>query len=189
MNLYSKNDINNKEMADSMELHDKFKGMEVYTDLENEAAQYKVMNPTQRNVGIYVTLDEGIEMPEYQHTGDSGFDLCSPSKYLLYPGERVTLDTGIAVAIPVDTEIQVRSRSGLASKHGIVVLNSPGTVDSGYRGKIGVILYNTSKVAFQIEKGMRIAQAVLCPVFKAEFIPNLVLDKTERDTGGFGSTG
>lgn len=105
------------------------------------------------------------------------------------PGERVLVPTGIAVALPPGYELQVRPRSGLALRHGIVLPNSPGTIDEDYRGEIQVILMNAGHESFTIERGMRIAQAVLAPVVRTEWQEVESLDVTERDAAGFGSTG
>lgn len=131
-----------------------------------------------------------IELPKYQHPGDSGVDLINADcETVLQPGERKLIPAGIKVAIPEGFELQIRSRSGLALNEGIFVLNSPGTIDSGYRGEIGVILLNTSNESVTIKKGMRVAQAVL------QKIENIAWEETEelppsgRSDGGFGSTG
>lgn len=104
-------------------------------------------------------------------------------------GERTLIPTGLTIALPPEYELQVRPRSGLALRHGITVLNTPGTIDEDYRGEIGVIILNTSREAFVIERGARIAQAVLAPVSRAEWREVESLDMTARDAGGFGSTG
>jgi len=132
--------------------------------------------------------------PTYAKDGDSGFDLrANLTEYvILEPGERVLIPTGLFFQIPENFELQVRSRSGLALKNGVMVLNSPGTVDSGYRGEVGVILYNTSKDNFTINNGDRIAQAVIAPVqtlANTVFVKSDTLDSSERDSTGFGSSG
>ncbi len=109
--------------------------------------------------------------------------------FLLAPGESVLVPTGIAVALPEGYEGQVRPRSGLAAKYGITVLNAPGTIDSDYRGEIGVVLINLGKMPFRIERGTRIAQLVVAPVVKVEWVPMEVLPSTRRGGGGFGHTG
>jgi dUTP pyrophosphatase len=141
-------------------------------------------------VPLSVQVDEGVKPPEYKHDGDSGFDLAA-SEDLDIPAKGVALvSTGIKMGIPKGYEIQVRSRSGLAAKNFIFVLNSPGTVDASYTGEVKVILANFGHNAFHIQKGDRIAQAVLAPVEKAQFrvVKNLELETT-RGEGGFGSTG
>ena len=131
-----------------------------------------------------------IELPKYQHAGDSGMDLINAcDDVVIEPGNRALIPAGIKVAIPEGYEIQVRSRSGLALKKGIKVLNSPGTIDAGYRGEIGVILFNTSNEPVTIEKNMRIAQAVLQKVEFIEWVESAELDESTRNDGGFGSTG
>ncbi|MFH0984750.1 MAG: dUTP diphosphatase [Candidatus Omnitrophota bacterium] len=134
---------------------------------------------------------EGLPLPQYQTEGASGIDLlaaCS-DPITLQPGDRVLVPTGIQIALPKQMEAQVRPRSGLAIKHGITLLNTPGTIDSDYRGEIQVILINHAKEAFTVTRGMRIAQMVLAEVVKAnlEVVDNL--DGTRRGAGGFGHTG
>lgn len=129
------------------------------------------------------------KQPKYQTPGAAGMDVCSVKSIVIPSGERALVPTGLSFEIPIDYEIQVRPRSGLALKQGITVLNSPGTIDSDYRGELGVILMNSGKDDFKIEVGDRIAQIVLCPVVKIEFkIVNELVD-TDRGSGGFGSTG
>lgn len=131
-----------------------------------------------------------ITLPVYMTPGSAGFDLQSAEGVLLSPGERKVVRTGVAIQIPEGYEMQIRPRSGLAAKHGITVVNAPGTIDSDYRGEIMVILLNTDQnLAFTINPGDRIAQAVVAPVVQAElrFVEDLTA--TERGEGGFGSTG
>ena len=141
-------------------------------------------------VPLRVQLEEGVKIPEYKHDGDSGFDLAA-NEDMDIPAKGVALvSTGIRFGIPKGYEIQVRSRSGLAAKNGVFVLNSPGTVDASYTGEVKVILANFGHNSFHIQKGDRIAQAVLCPVEKAQIVPVKSLDMdTTRGEGGFGSTG
>ena len=136
-------------------------------------------------------LFKNSELPHYKTLGSSGMDLVANtnSEIIIAPGERKLIPTGIAVSIPSDYEIQIRPRSGMAAKNGISVLNTPGTIDSDYRGEIKVILINFSKENFKIKKGDRIAQMVLCPVVKAELEEVNELPITLRSDGGFGSTG
>src|SRR5439155_22089736 len=108
---------------------------------------------------------------------------------ILAPGQRALVPTGISVALPAGYEAQVRPRSGLASKHGVTVLNAPGTVDSDYRGEIGVLLINHGDAPFAIRRGERIAQMVIAPVLQAQLVPAASLPATDRGSGGFGSTG
>lgn len=130
--------------------------------------------------------------PNYAYETDSGFDLYSTEEMWVFPSDRILVPTGIHVDIPDGYEIQVRSKSGLALKQGLMVLNSPGTVDQGYTGEIQVIIFNTSKDRIKIEKGQKIAQAVLCPVVSGKWI-NLVekkeINSKDRNEKGFGSTG
>lgn len=131
-------------------------------------------------------------LPTYASDGASGFDLRAAIKQtiLLYPRLRILIPCGFAVEIPPGFELQIRSRSGLAAKHGVAVLNSPGTIDSDYRGEVQVILHNTDLDRYlDITPGMRIAQAVLAPVIRAKLHITTTLTPTERGAGGMGSTG
>jgi dUTP pyrophosphatase len=128
-------------------------------------------------------------IPKYEHFDDSGADLVAVDDYQLNPLERVAVATGIAVEIPLGYEIQIRPRSGLALKHGITVLNTPGTVDAGYRGEIKVILINLGSQTFYISQGQKIAQMVIAPVVRGTFTEVTILNESERGSGGFGSTG
>ncbi|MBC8064108.1 MAG: dUTP diphosphatase [Chlorobia bacterium] len=138
---------------------------------------------------IPVTLGANSTVPAYQSTHAAGMDLCCSEDCVLEPGERKLVSTGIRMAIPEGFEGQVRPRSGLAMKHGIGMVNSPGTIDSDYRGEIGVLLINLGKETVTFLKGDRIAQLVICPVTRARLLPVDELDQTERGVGGFGSTG
>lgn len=132
---------------------------------------------------------EGLELPAYATAGAAGMDVVSAEDALLAPGERHAVATGLSLAIPPGYEIQVRPRSGLALKHGIAVANTPGTIDSDYRGELKVILANHGRENFAIARGDRIAQLVLAPVTRAAWEEVEELDATERGVGGFGSTG
>lgn len=132
---------------------------------------------------------EGLPVPAYATTGAAGMDVVAAEELILAPGARHAVATGFAVAIPAGFEIQVRPRSGLALKNGITCLNSPGTIDSDYRGEVKVILANLSDQPFPIKHGDRIAQLVVAPVQRATFHTVSALDDTLRGTGGFGSTG
>jgi dUTP pyrophosphatase len=135
-------------------------------------------------------LDEGLPMPRYQHKGDAGLDLPSRVDYVLGPGERAMIPTGIAVAIPRGYAGFVLPRSGLASRHGISLVNSPGLVDSGYRGELAIVMINTDRhKPFDIKRGDRIAQLVIQQVVEARTVQVKELDDTSRGVGGFGSTG
>ena len=136
-------------------------------------------------------FDKNIKLPTYKTSGSSGMDLVAyiKNKIIIDPGKTVMIPTGIAVAIPKNYEIQIRPRSGLAAKKGISVLNTPGTVDSDYRGEIIIILINLSKKSFVVKSGDRVAQMILCPVAKGKLQEVKNLPKTVRGKGGFGSTG
>ena len=135
----------------------------------------------------------GLPIPKYESEGAAGLDLLaaiSESKnIIILPGKAEMVPTGIAIALPKGFEAQIRPRSGLAAKNGITILNSPGTIDSDYRGEISAMLINHSKVNFEIERGMRIAQMVIAPVVQFNLIKTDTLDETKRGAGGFGSTG
>lgn len=147
------------------------------------------MIPTKISVEI-MTDERGI-IPTYAYPGDAGCDLCSAEQYVvtLWPGERKLVSTGVRVAVPDGYEMQIRSRSGTTLTHGVVVANAPGTIDSHYRGEVKVILHNVSDKRFDVEPGMRIAQAVFAPVVQAQFMRVDSLDGTQRGEGGFGSSG
>lgn len=132
---------------------------------------------------------EGLELPRYATAGAAGMDVLSAEDFVLEPGARHAVATGLALAIPPGYEIQVRPRSGLSLKHGISVPNTPGTIDSDYRGELKVILINLSGEPFPIRRGDRVAQIVLAPVTLAEWDEVAELDETARGAGGFGSTG
>jgi dUTP pyrophosphatase len=142
-----------------------------------------------REISIPVVLDDGAQLPQYQTEGSAGMDLVSTEPVELAPGERKLVGTGIRVAIPVGFEGQVRPRSGLAVRHGISMVNTPGTIDSDYRGEIKVLLINLGDLVVKLGQGERIAQLVICPVMRAEWLVVESLDDTERGGGGFGSTG
>jgi len=136
---------------------------------------------------------EGLALPAYETSGAAGCDLraalADNSPLTLRPGASALVPTGLAMALPKGWEAQVRPRSGLAAKHGITVLNAPGTIDADYRGEVKVILVNHGAEDFIIRRGERIAQMVIAPVFQAEFEEAATLDETVRGEGGFGSTG
>ncbi len=143
-----------------------------------------------KKLGVKVKiLNTDAVIPKYQTEEAAGFDLHSVDEKTIKAGERDVVKTGLAVALPKGYELQVRPRSGLALKNGITVLNTPGTVDSDYRGELMVILLNTSKEDFAIKKGDRIAQAIIKEILQADFAVVDELDSTERGSGGFGSTG
>jgi dUTP pyrophosphatase len=132
---------------------------------------------------------EGLPLPAYATGGAAGMDVVAAESLTLAPGERHAVATGFAIAIPEGFEVQVRPRSGLALKHGITCLNTPGTIDSDYRGEVKVILANLGSEAFSVVRGERIAQLVPAPVLRARFRETAGLDATQRNTGGLGSTG
>jgi dUTP pyrophosphatase len=132
---------------------------------------------------------EGLPLPAYATNGAAGMDVVAAEDIVLGPGERHAVATGFAIAIPPGFEVQVRPRSGLALKHGITCLNTPGTIDEDYRGEVKVILANLGSEPFEVRCGERIAQLVPAPVQKAEFAEVEELDETHRGGGGFGSTG
>ena len=136
-------------------------------------------------------FDKDIKLPTYKTSGSSGMDLVAyiKNKIAIDPGATAIIPTGIAVAIPKNYEIQIRPRSGLASKNSISVLNTPGTIDSDYRGEIKIILINLSKKSFIVKSGDRVAQMILCPIAKGKLKEVKNLPKTVRGKGGFGSTG
>jgi dUTP pyrophosphatase len=138
---------------------------------------------------LFRKIDESARLPEYAHPGDAGMDVFSVEDMVLPSGGRALIHTGLVMQLPPDAEAQVRPRSGLALKHGVTVLNSPGTIDAGYRGEVGVILINLGDETFHVEKGMKIAQLVVAPVTRAEVVEVSAVDATDRGTGGFGSTG
>jgi dUTP pyrophosphatase len=135
----------------------------------------------------------GLPLPSYQTALAAGVDLMAAvpenQPVTIAPGARALVPTGIAIALPANTEAQVRPRSGLAAKNGVTVLNAPGTIDADYRGEIQVILINHGSESVAITRGMRIAQLVIAPVLQADLNEVVVLDETLRGTGGFGSTG
>lgn len=148
--------------------------------------------------GTQVTIDvtrlahgAGLELPAYESTLAAGMDLQAAveSAVVIAPGERALVPTGLAIALPPGFEAQVRPRSGLALKHGITVVNTPGTIDADYRGEVGVILINHGDTPFTVERGMRIAQMIVAPVIQAVWNEVGELPESDRGAGGFGSTG
>jgi dUTP pyrophosphatase len=146
---------------------------------------------TKESVAVALTMAEGASLPSYGTVEAAGADVRAlvVEEVVIHPGKRALIPTGLRAAIPAGYEIQVRPRSGLAYKNGITVLNTPGTIDSDYRGEIGVILMNHGSEPFTVTNGMRIAQLVLAPVIRADFFTVQSLDDTERGNGGFGHTG
>lgn len=136
-------------------------------------------------------LSKEVSLPKYETSGSSGMDLSANinSDVNIEPGNSAIIPTGLAISIPKGFEVQIRPRSGLAAKQKISVLNTPGTIDADYRGEIKVILINLNDKVFTVEKGLRIAQMVVCPVVQAQLEEVLELNDTDRGKGGFGSTG
>jgi dUTP diphosphatase len=136
---------------------------------------------------------KGLSLPAYQSALAAGLDLLAAvpenSPVVLAPGKYALIPTGLSIALPPGYEAQVRPRSGLAARHGVTVLNAPGTVDADYRGEIGVPLINHGDVPFTVRRGERIAQMVIAPVIQVELVPVATLSSTARGSGGFGSTG
>ncbi|MCK9176004.1 MAG: dUTP diphosphatase [Desulforhopalus sp.] len=134
---------------------------------------------------------EGLSLPQYQTAGAAGMDICAAveGSVVLQPGEIALISTGFAMAIPGGFEVQIRPRSGLAVKHGITLINSPGTIDSDYRGEVKVPLINHGRTPFTLRRGDRIAQMVVASVVRAVVVEVSELDSTDRGTGGFGHTG
>ncbi|MGM9566650.1 MAG: dUTP diphosphatase [Clostridia bacterium] len=132
-----------------------------------------------------------LPLPQYQTEGAAGFDFLAANEETveILPGEYAMIPTGLKFAVPSGCELQVRPRSGLAAKYGITVLNTPGTIDSDYRGEVKILLINLGKQSFSVERGMRIAQGIVAPYYKAQFSVTKALDDTERGAGGFGHTG
>jgi dUTP pyrophosphatase len=137
--------------------------------------------------------DKALPLPGYESAGAAGADLradlSEQREIVLAPMERVLVPTGLRLEIPQGYEVQIRPRSGLALKHGLGLVNSPGTIDSDYRGPLGVLMINLGSQSYTIRHGARIAQAVVAPVVQAQFEPVLGLSESARGTGGFGSTG
>jgi len=157
-----------------------------------------IYEPTDQSMRLKIKIINNSNNPEpkYQKEGDSGFDfmanLLEDEEIIIEPLKRAVVPTGLHFQIPIGFELQVRPRSGLALKNGITVLNTPGTVDSGYRGEVKVILFNTGEEAFKIKNGDRIAQGVITPVQikkTTKFVTVNKLDESDRGMGGFGSTG
>ncbi|WP_350343445.1 dUTP diphosphatase [Proteinivorax tanatarense] len=128
-------------------------------------------------------------IPKRQNTNDAGLDIYADQDIEIKPGESALISTGLSMELPYDTEAQVRPRSGLALKHSVTVLNTPGTIDSGYRGEVKVILINHGTKKFKVQKNMRIAQMVIKPVYPVKTVEVEDLSPTDRGEGGFGSTG
>ena len=188
-------------------------GMKMIKDLQSKFGDLNMENPEEMLKSMGVTSEDleshfmesmvnRVQMkyvndgnnknPEYAYKSDSGFDLRAVDDIWVQANDRKLIPTGLKFDIPDGFEIQVRSKSGLALNHGLMVLNSPGTVDSGYQGEIKVIMFNTTNQRIKIEKGQKIAQAVVCPVVNGRWIDLIkvdVLPEKDRNDNGFGSTG
>jgi len=134
-------------------------------------------------------LNGKAKAPHYSHEGDAGLDLYAAGEAVLQPGDSCLIPTGLSIQLPEGTEAQIRPRSGLAKDHQITVLNTPGTIDEGYRGEVGVILINLGRQTFKVDLGMKIAQMVIKPVLRVDVELVKELDVSNRGAGGFGSTG
>lgn len=192
-------DIDPKEMESLMEFINTIDESNVNYDslmqnlsLDFENLEKEMENFTPKLDVSYKKTKDNTADPNYAYESDSGFDLYSVEDKWIHPFGRTLIPTGLHVDIPDGYEIQVRSKSGLALKQGLMVLNSPGTVDQGYLGEIQVILFNTTNEKIKIESGQKIAQAVLCPVVSGKwvnFIQKDNLENKDRNENGFGSTG
>ena len=140
-------------------------------------------------VGIMLETAEGVKKPIKATNGASGYDICSKVRATIPAGQFATIPTGIHIEMPTGLEAQIRPRSGLAARNGVTVLNSPGTIDSDYRGEICIILINHGKKDFEVKPGMRIAQMVFAKVLEVDLIAKDELNRSIRGNGGFGSTG
>lgn len=150
-----------------------------------------IYNKSMTKINIKVVASEGAKLPVYKTNGAAGADICAlvKSPVVIESGKSAMIPTGLFFEIPEGYEVQIRPRSGLAAKNGVTVLNTPGTIDSDYRGEINVILINLGDKPFTVNNGDRIAQMLVAPVIQAEFSVVTSLDETERGAGGFGSTG
>ena len=185
MKLLDEIEVDESEDIDYNAIMDSF-GIDI-EELEKEMEEYV----PKIEMGV-VKSNEDTVFPSYNYESDSGFDLYSIEECWVHAFDRKLINTGLILDIPEGYEIQVRSKSGLALKQGLMVLNSPGTVDQGYLGEIQVILFNTTNQKVKIEKGQKIAQAVLCPVVSGkwvEFVEKNKLEGKDRNDNGFGSTG
>lgn len=183
--LYESLQIEDAENLDLEQLNDYF-GFDIF-GLEKEMEDYQET----LEFKFSKSNPDGVS-PKYAYTSDSGFDLHSTEDSWIFPLGRKLIPTGIHLDIPEGYEVQIRSKSGLALNHGLFVLNSPGTVDEGYTGEIQVILFNTTNERVKIEKGQKIAQAVLCPVVSGKWIKFVEVENIlskDRNENGFGSTG
>ena len=176
-----------------MPTNNKIEGYSPTSNLKNKESQHFTAKSFYPSLMVKVKKLKHFKgnLPEYKSEGASGFDIraCIDKDILLKPSERMLIPTGLSFEIPPGFELQSRPRSGLALKQGLTILNSPGTIDSDYRGEVKTLILNTSKENVRIKDQDRVAQLVLCPVFKANFIEWSELSETKRGDGGFGSTG
>jgi dUTP pyrophosphatase len=176
-----------------VELDDEYqKELENLLGMTYEEMNEEMMTAMKSKTVKVELLNNDAKFPEYAYPSDSGFDLYSTEELEIGPFGRALVSTGIKLSIPDEFEIQVRPKSGLAINQGLTVLNTPGTVDSGYNGEIKVIIFNTNNHIVTIPKGMKIAQAVLCPVVNGKYVNLIEVDKVtggDRENNGFGSTG
>ena len=200
-NDYQNNDVW-KQIQETFDQIKKEAGIEPEEDYMKELETLLGMSPDEMNedhirmtktksIGVEL-VHEDVKVPTYAYPSDSGFDLKSTKEIIIPPFGRALVPTGLKLSIPEEHEIQVRPKSGLAINMGLTVLNTPGTVDSGYVGEIQVIVFNTNNHSVTVSKGMKVAQAVLCPVVNGKFVEFELVDKVEdKDRGdkGFGSTG
>jgi len=198
----NKNDLN-KILSQTKDLEKLFEGTELNDDVELDALmnEYgidlneleKVFTDDIPKVKMNIKLiHKDAILPKFVYETDSGVDLYSVDEHIIPPMGRSLISTGIVIDVPENHEIQIRSKSGLALNQGLFVLNSPGTVDQGYTGEIKVILFNTNNEEFKITKGMKVAQAVLCPVVCGKWVDIVKVSEVEnkdRSNNGFGSTG
>jgi dUTP pyrophosphatase len=182
-------DIMNLDLDDNLDEYDEIMN-ELGIDMKDIQSEFDDYTP-KLELG-YTKLHEDAVVPKYNYESDSGFDLHSTEEIIIPPFGRVLVPTGISLDINDGFEVQVRSKSGLALNQGLMCLNSPGTVDNGYTGEVKVIIFNTNKDPFTITKGMKVAQAVLCPVVNGkwvELVQKGTINSKERGENGFGSTG
>jgi dUTP pyrophosphatase len=176
-----------------VELDDEYqKELENLLGMTYEEMNEEMMTAMKSKTVKVELLNNDAKFPEYAYPSDSGFDLYSTEELEIGPFGRALVSTGIKLSIPDEFEIQVRPKSGLAINQGLTVLNTPGTVDSGYNGEIKVIVFNTNNNYVKLPKGMKIAQAILCPVVNGKYVNLIEVDKVtdgERGDNGFGSTG
>jgi dUTP pyrophosphatase len=142
-----------------------------------------------KQASVRIRIEPGAGLPEYQTAGAAGMDIAAAERVMIRPGRFASVGTGVFLEIPKGMEVQVRPRSGLALRHGIGILNSPGTVDSDYRGEVRVILFNFGRKRFEVNPGDRIAQLVFAPVSRVRLVKTGKLANTRRGAGGFGHTG